>query len=76
VEGLTLLPLTSKGVYNILIYNLILQQQGCNLNFLLILITLHKREKELKRHFPNLIKTLIYKRPSSFLFNNKSLKIQ
>jgi hypothetical protein len=38
------------------------------------LATLHKRVKGLKRHFPNLIKTLIYKRPPKLLFNNKSLK--
>jgi hypothetical protein len=32
-EGLILLPLTSKGVYKIIIYNLVPQQQGCILNF-------------------------------------------
>jgi hypothetical protein len=29
----TFTTLTSKGVYKIIIYNLILQQQGCILNF-------------------------------------------
>jgi hypothetical protein len=38
------------------------------------LATLHKRVKELKRHFPNLIKTITYKRPPKLLFNNNSLK--
>jgi hypothetical protein len=38
------------------------------------LATLHKRVKGLKRHFPNLINILIYKRPPKLLFYNKSLK--
>jgi hypothetical protein len=31
-EGLIFLPLTSKGVYKIVIHNLIIQQQGCILS--------------------------------------------
>jgi hypothetical protein len=51
-EGLSLLPLTSKGVYKIFIYKLIPYQQGCVLSLLIKFdITSQKGEKELKGIF-------------------------
>jgi hypothetical protein len=40
----------------------------------MVLTTLHKKGKRIKRDFPNLTQTLIYERPPKLLFNNKSLK--
>jgi hypothetical protein len=46
----------------IFIYKLIPYQQGCVLSLLIKFdITSQKGEKELQRHFPNLIKALLHK---------------
>jgi hypothetical protein len=57
-EGLTLLPLTSKGVYK---DNYSQFNPSTARVLSLSWITLHKKGNELKRYFPNLIKALLHK---------------